>query len=102
MDYRINVRPIAQPVKRGKIVMKKIIISPSYKIADYWCREMRIEKHEVKVITPDSPNGYRGINAENVYAYLFEETFDFPENTHPDFEKFCREVEQYTHNKNPI
>jgi len=83
-------------------VKKKIIISPSYKIAHYWCCEMMLGKHEVMVITPDSPSGYRGINAEDVYAYLFEEPFDFPENTHPDFERFCREVEQYIHNKNPI
>lgn len=81
---------------------KKIIISPTYKIAKYWCREMRLGKHEVMIITPDTHDGYRGIKPEDVYAYLFEEPFDFPERTAPYFERFCQEIERYLESKGGI
>ena len=36
---------------------------------------------------------YRGIT--EVYTYIFGEPFDYPEQSYPEFEAFCEEVEGY-------
>lgn len=79
---------------------RKIIISPNHNIAEYWCRQMGLSRDQIKVITPHTRGGYRGIEPEDVYAYLYEETFDFPEDVDPNFKDFCEEVELYLEYKN--
>jgi hypothetical protein len=74
---------------------KKIIIAPSNRIADFWIRSMGLRVRDVVVLTPYSLRSFRGLLKEDVYAFIYEETFDYPERNHPKFTSFCEAVENY-------
>ena len=69
----------------------KVIITPTLDIGHHWCQSMCIPPSEYKLIALGMP--YRGIT--EVYTYIFGEPFDYPEQSYPEFEAFCEEVEGY-------
>jgi len=77
--------------------MAKVLVAPTIKIGHYWAKSMRILPkigsfpEDIKILTPDM--SFFGIT--EVYAYIYEEPFDFPETKHPEFTAYCEAIEAY-------
>ncbi|URC15291.1 hypothetical protein GD1_167 [Paraglaciecola Antarctic GD virus 1] len=74
--------------------MKKIIISPSHRHAEWWIASMGLKRSTVTIITPTTHGGVDGLCRDDIYAFLFEEGFDYPERNHHRFEDFRIQVER--------